>query len=270
MSIAPLHWSVRCPANIPLVESIGYIGRILSHFNPYTLSPYIMQTLLLLVAPALFAASIYMILGRLILTLSAEHHSLIRLKWLTKIFVTGDVFSFLLQAAGGGLMSGGTLQMMKLGENVVIAGLFFQIIFFSVFVVTAILFQIRIEREPTPMSRTIPKFGKTGWMTLLRILYSASALILVRSIFRVIEYIQGNAGYLLRNEVWLYVFDSILMLSVMVLFNAVHPSMVVPGGKRTRGDFGSVQEEGNVTVGASSVDLEEPKGTGIEMRGVRM
>lgn len=59
-----------------------------------------MQSLLLLVAPALFAASIYIILGRVILMTDGERHSLIRQKWLTKIFVAGDVISFLVQGGG--------------------------------------------------------------------------------------------------------------------------------------------------------------------------
>jgi RTA1 like protein len=66
----------------------------------WTLGPYLIQTLFLLLAPALFAASIYMLLGRIILVLDAEAHALLRKKWLTKIFVTGDVLSFLLQGAG--------------------------------------------------------------------------------------------------------------------------------------------------------------------------
>lgn len=41
-----------------------------------------------------------MFLGRIILVLEAESHALIRKKWLTKIFVTGDMLSFLLQGAG--------------------------------------------------------------------------------------------------------------------------------------------------------------------------
>ena len=59
-----------------------------------------MQSLLLLVAPALFAASIYMVLGRIILLTDGEKNSLIRQKWLTKIFVAGDVLSFLVQSGG--------------------------------------------------------------------------------------------------------------------------------------------------------------------------
>jgi hypothetical protein len=55
----------------------------------------------LLLAPAFFAASIYMVLGRLILLVDGEAHSIIRAKWLTKVFVLGDVVSFLTQSAGG-------------------------------------------------------------------------------------------------------------------------------------------------------------------------
>lgn len=66
----------------------------------WTLGPYLIQTLFLLLAPALLAASIYMFLGRIILVLQAESHAIMRKKWLTKVFVTGDVLSFLLQGSG--------------------------------------------------------------------------------------------------------------------------------------------------------------------------
>lgn len=66
----------------------------------WTLGPYIIQSTLLLIAPALFAATIYMILGRIIALVHGEHHSIIRLKWLTKIFVVGDCLSFLMQSSG--------------------------------------------------------------------------------------------------------------------------------------------------------------------------
>lgn len=50
---------------------------------------------------------------------------------------------------------------------------------------------------------------------------------MVRSLFRIIEYLQGFSGYLLSHEVYLYIFDAVLMLVVMVLFNVLHPSEVV-------------------------------------------
>lgn len=72
----------------------------MSHFNDEELGPFIMQSLLLLVAPALFAASIYMVLGRLMRYVNAEHYSLVRVKWVTKLFVCGDILSFSIQGAG--------------------------------------------------------------------------------------------------------------------------------------------------------------------------
>jgi hypothetical protein len=59
-----------------------------------------MQSVLLLVAPALFAASIYMELGRIVLMVDGERSLFIRRKWLTKLFVSGDVLSFLMQSSG--------------------------------------------------------------------------------------------------------------------------------------------------------------------------
>jgi hypothetical protein len=58
------------------------------------------QTLLLLVAPALFAASVYMSLSRIITLADGEERALIKRRWLTKFFVGGDVVSFLLQMGG--------------------------------------------------------------------------------------------------------------------------------------------------------------------------
>lgn len=85
-----------------LVEGVGYIGRLMSSTETpnWTLGPYVMQSTLLLVAPALFAASIYMELGRIIVLLHGEDLSIVRVNWLTKIFVAGDVLSFLMQASG--------------------------------------------------------------------------------------------------------------------------------------------------------------------------
>jgi hypothetical protein len=38
--------------------------------------------------------------GRLVTRLGAEQYTIIRHKWITKIFVTGDVLSFFLQGGG--------------------------------------------------------------------------------------------------------------------------------------------------------------------------
>ena len=83
-----------------IFELVGYVGRAISSTDQWVLGPYIVQSLLLLLAPALFAASIYMVLGKIILFVDGDRYCLIRKKWLTKVFVAGDVSAFLLQMSG--------------------------------------------------------------------------------------------------------------------------------------------------------------------------
>lgn len=61
---------------------------------------FVIQSMGILLAPALFAASIYMEFGRIILLVDGEKHSLVKRKWLTKLFVSGDILSFVFQAIG--------------------------------------------------------------------------------------------------------------------------------------------------------------------------
>ncbi|PWW72963.1 RTA1 like protein [Tuber magnatum] len=225
-----------------LMEAVGYIGRAISNRDPFALTPYLIQALFLLIAPALYAASIYMILGRLITTIEAEHHSMIRVNWLTKIFVAGDVLSFLMQSTGGGMMAKEDADSAKRGERIVLGGLLVQILFFGFFMLATVIFDRRLRKSPTQASQ----MGKE-WRTLLIALYVASLFILVRSAFRVIEYVQGREGYLMKKEVWLYIFDAVLMLSVTVLFNVVHPSVAVPGRKRKSAEDGYALRSGDLS-----------------------
>lgn len=91
--------NIRC---VNIVEALGYMCRFISSTETpdWTMKPYIGKSLMLLLAPALFAASVYVILGRIIRLLNAGSVCLIRPSWLTKIFVTGDVLSFLIQSGG--------------------------------------------------------------------------------------------------------------------------------------------------------------------------
>ncbi|KAL5000856.1 RTA1 like protein-domain-containing protein [Aspergillus recurvatus] len=225
-------------------QILGYLFRILSHNHTNSIPLYALQTVLILLAPALYAASIYMVLGRLIVHLDAQEHSLVRVKWMTKIFVAGDVISFLMQCGGGGLMSSDDTSTRQTGETITIIGLAVQIIFFGFFLITALVFHIRINKAPTAISietKTHWRGNVTArnWVTLLLAMYVVSVLILVRSVFRMVEFINGYGGYIMSHEVFIYIFDAVLMVVVMAVLNFWHPSFVIRDGKgsTTRGDF---------------------------------
>jgi len=62
----------------------------------------------------------------------------------------------------------------------------------------------------------------------------------------VIEFLQGNAGYLFSHEVFMYVFDAILMFGVLVLFVFLHPGEIreyLEREKRASGSGSEVQLE---------------------------
>ncbi len=83
---------------------------------------------------------------------------------------------------------------MKTGQYVIVIGLLVQILWFGGFIFVAGVFHYRMRVVPTVTERT-------NWRRLMHVLYAASTLILVRSIFRVIEFAQGNDGYFMRSEV---------------------------------------------------------------------
>ncbi|KAF6842393.1 Protein RTA1-like protein 8 [Colletotrichum musicola] len=205
-------------------ETFGFGARAASASDEpgcWGLGPYIMQNVLILIAPAFMAASIYMILGRIVLLTKGEKHSLIKLRWLTKLFVTGDVISLLMQSTGGGMMAAGE-KMAKIGENMVIFGLFVQLAFFGFFISVAAVFHRRMSNAPTPGTAD----PAVRWRQYLVTLYVTGALIFIRSVFRAAEYIEGNHGVLMRSEAYLYVFDALLMLIVMCWMNWFHPSEI--------------------------------------------
>jgi hypothetical protein len=108
------------------------------------------------------------------------------------------------------------------GEHIIIGGLFVQIIFFGLFMISALVFQSRIMSNPTGRSIELSSL----WRRHLTALYIVSVLILVRSIVRVVEYLQGYDGYLMKQEVFIYVFDGLLMLVAMLVLQYIHPSEI--------------------------------------------
>ncbi|KAH8662575.1 RTA1 like protein-domain-containing protein [Xylariales sp. PMI_506] len=218
-----------------LFETVGYIGRGMSAHETYpnfTTNPYVIQSMLLLLGPTLYAASIYMILGRLVVLLEAENYAIIKPRWLTKFFVLGDVLSFFIQGGGGAVLSKAKTESdVQHGNDIIIGGLCVQIIFFGFFVIVSFVFHRRILRVPTreSMITTAP------WKQLLYVLYLSSVFIMIRSIYRVAEYITGSDGALQSSEAYLYCLDALPMFLVAVAYCWFHPSRVVNKNGHARG-----------------------------------
>ncbi|OJZ84804.1 RTA1 domain protein, partial [Aspergillus piperis CBS 112811] len=223
---------------IPLViggicETFGYYGRAWSHQGRTLIGPWALQEMLILCAPPFIAATVYMILGRMIVAFAAEHHSIIRPKWLTKIFVLNDVICFLTQIGGAGVQVTGDEHLMKTGIKAVLAGLIFSLVIFLLFVWVAIVFHLRLSREPTWVVNENP-WLMGGWKRYMWALYVACGALMLRNLVRTVQFGANETSPLNTQEVYIYVFDAALMFVSMAVLVVYHPGTMIKKARRTK------------------------------------
>jgi hypothetical protein len=118
-----------------------------------------------------------------------------------------------------------------MGNNVVLAGLGIQVVFFGLFIVTTIVFHVRIVKRPTTHSYSVT----APWSMLILVLYFSSILIMIRSIFRMAEFGMGYDGIFHKHEAFLFGLDGALMFLTCASFLWYHPGRVLIGYKSLGG-----------------------------------
>ncbi|KAH8598640.1 RTA1 like protein-domain-containing protein [Bisporella sp. PMI_857] len=219
---------------------VGYAARSInaSQTPDWVLVPFLIQTLVPMLGPAPFTASTYVVLGRIIRFVDAEHLSFKSTRSLTKIFVSGDVLSFLVQFLGGSILAGASSKnAFYCGQNIIFFGLGIQIIFFGCFIIAVFTFHYRIIQLPT----TISLQTKLPWGQYIAVLYFSSFLALARSILRVAKFATGQHGAIQMSEIYLYCFDSALMLLCSAAFNVPYLSQVE--SRRNQTTFTSIEPD---------------------------
>lgn len=184
--------------------------------------------MLILASAPLLAASIYMTLGRLIRALNAVDHAFLSPRWTTKIYILIDIGSFITQMMGTAMQASGVPAGLKTGNTIVIAGLGVQLGAFAVFITSVAIFHRRLVLEPTEMSMEHKSWRRYMWM-----LYAVSGLIIVRSVFRLVEFTEGSNGYLYKTEVFVYIFDASLMFAVVVIMAVLNPGLLLRAARKT-------------------------------------
>jgi hypothetical protein len=107
-----------------ITEVIGYIGRILLHYNAWFKSGFNIQICCLIVGPPFNSAAIYLVLKHTTLFFG-ESWSRIKPRFYTYIFVSCDILSLALQAAGGAMAatSRGNEKRQNTGDDLMMAGI---------------------------------------------------------------------------------------------------------------------------------------------------
>ncbi|KAJ4062588.1 hypothetical protein NW756_000105 [Fusarium oxysporum] len=178
------------------MEAAAYWFRSRSHDNLRQTLPFLIQNLLVLVAPPFLAATIYMSLGRITRALKAQEASLISLRWITKLFVLVDLICFATQTAGAIMSGSEDLEEAKRGQTIIIGGLVLQILAFALFITCTLTLQLRLRSNP-PVQFVAS--AVTHYRRYFIAFYCTSGLFLVRNLC---DEVKPQCGKCVQFGVW--------------------------------------------------------------------
>jgi hypothetical protein len=194
--------------------------------------PFLLQAVTLVVAPTPLVAANFILLGRIIRRLGPQYSRLTPRRY-TIIFLSCDIISLVVQGMGGGIASGSQTNpsQAKLGSNIALGGTIFQLVAIVVYCALATEFLFRYARD-RPVRRSAPSPGEAFRGTtdnrLRRMLYAMCIMtifIVIRTIYRVVEFVDGWNGTVISTQ-WLFnVFDSAMIVLAMYTLNIFHPGI---------------------------------------------
>ncbi|KAJ6596360.1 RTA1 like protein-domain-containing protein [Mycena vulgaris] len=217
------------------VMSIGFVIRLIYARTASSLGIYVVMNMCILLSPCAFLATDYMLLVRLSSTLdeTTRRRCLpIRPTRIVKLFVGSDITTFVLQGCGGGLTAiGGSIA--NVGDKISMFGLSLQLLSFAIFTVLLLNFGLRLRTEfpdawrPEIRGRPFKLFSREpvqDWRVLYFTICLTCIGILVRSVFRIIEFAGGYTGFVSTHESYFYIFDALPLWISMTLYCFIWPS----------------------------------------------
>ncbi|EPS33105.1 hypothetical protein PDE_08067 [Penicillium oxalicum 114-2] len=218
------------------MEMAGYVGRVLMHANPWDESAFKLQIVCLVLAPTFVAAGVYLTLKHIVLNLGPEHSKL-KPKLFTWIFISCDVGSLVLQAAGGGVAAaaGKTNQfLLKVGDNIIIAGIAFQVATMAICGLLGAHYFWTLHRSGNGLAgeKTLEDASPSVTPSRMKLVIIAEVFayftILIRCIYRIPEMAGGWGSPLMQKENEFLVLDGMMIALACTAFTLVHPGLFIP------------------------------------------
>ncbi|KAH8815992.1 RTA1 like protein [Xylogone sp. PMI_703] len=209
-----------------LSESLGYVARILLHFDPFNRAYFLWYLICLTIGPVFIAAAIYLCLGRIVVVYG-EEISRIKPRSYTLFFMGCDVISLVVQAVGGGIAASAPITnqpMIDAGTHVLVAGLSFQVASLFAFSVCSLEYLWRVKKHKDMRN---PKFADLyntkKFRRFLISLFIATGCLFVRTVFRAVELSGGFKGKLANNEVEFMILDGVMVIIACFCLTILHP-----------------------------------------------
>lgn len=178
----------------------------------------------IVLAPVGLALADYILVGRLIRLVGREY-AIVNPKFVEYGFIVSDLLSIGVQSAGAGLITSGKLENLTLGSNVLIGGLGINLVSFCFFAIITLHLHWAIAKRKPDYT------GREQWIKMFYALYLSMILLIIRSIYRIVEFAMGFRGYLAIHETYFYVFECLLIIFAFGLFLPLHPGIWMPEKK---------------------------------------
>lgn len=218
-------------------EAVGYGGRVMLNMDVFDDNAFTIQICCLIISPAFVSAGIYLTLKHIVINFG-EKWSRLPPVWYTRIFIAGDIFSLVLQGAGGGLAStadpGSSLQ--DVGTNLMIAGVIFQVVVLAFFGYFLTEYTIRTYRRRDQLTHeAMALFHKTSFRCFMGAVIVAFVGIFVRCVYRIPELTGGWGSELMRNEPEFIVLEGVMIVIAVGALTIFHPGYCFPALGNTIG-----------------------------------
>jgi hypothetical protein len=223
-----------------LGEVIGYVGRLMMHNNPYAENGgFEMQICCLIISPAFISAGVYLVLKHIVINFGDEW-SRLPPKWYTRIFIAGDIFSLVLQGAGGGIAATADPESKALdvGTDLMTAGVIWQVVCLAFFGYFLVEYGIRTRRHQNQLSlHATTLLRSTKFRLFMGSIVLAYLSIFIRCVYRIPELTGGWGSPLMRNEVEFIVLEGVMIVIAVLALTIFHPGFCFPAlGKDKKKD----------------------------------
>ncbi|KAL7786323.1 RTA1 like domain-containing protein [Trichoderma ceciliae] len=245
-----------------LLETLGYVGRIQLHSNPWNSGAFQLQICAIILAPTFICVSIYLTLKHIAINLNPSV-SRIRPRWYPIVFLPADLTCLIVQAIGGGIAAAGgktDLKLQETGNRAIIAGVTLQVVVLIFFGILSADYYVRVRKYMSSPEAQ----GTEGWKLwhdtkFQKFRYAISGafiIILTRCIYRIAEMAGGWGNKIMQDEPSFLVLDSTFVFLSSFLLTFFHPGIFFPHMRRDRQRSPEPVEEIKLEPGSSSEGIK--------------
>jgi hypothetical protein len=209
--------------------------------NPYSSLGFEIQICCLIISPAFVSAGIYLTLKHLVLNFGTAWSRLPPV-WYTRIFITGDIFSLVLQGAGGGIAATADAgsSLLDVGTNLMIAGVVLQVVLLAIFGALLTEYTLRTSKRRDQLSsEAMTLFHKTSFRCFIFAIIVGYMGIFIRCVYRIPELTGGWRSEIMRNETEFIILEGVMIVISVLVLTVFHPGYCFPAlgntiGKKSR------------------------------------